>query len=202
MSDRFGTIIDANLVEEAAAATIKRWLPTYLAELERQRHVPAGQLAIPRGPTIAAGPESPFADQAPGVWLWVGDAADVELDSDRRYTVAWPLTVHIVIGTSDHARTVKLGKVYAAAIRVLLIQQGDLGGVADMTLWDGERYDAAPPSRERTEAISTVTFRVQCTDVATWGTAPLAPIDPPEDPVIEPPDAPTITSVDVTLTGK
>jgi hypothetical protein len=201
VSAPFGIIVDAGEIEEAAQDTLERWMRTYLAEKERQRGWVAGKLPPPFGPAIVNSSESPFdRDQQPGAWLWVGDAEDIEADAGGEYTAAWPLTVSVAVSTGDHARTRQLARVYIAALRALLVQRGDLGGIADHTTWTAESYDDGPASRERTLVVASARFRVQVPDVTTWGTGPLAPDLPPQDPYADPGDGPDVVEVNTALT--
>lgn len=195
----FGPIFTAGRVEMAAMSTLREWMATYLAEMERQTGRPAGSLPQVRSWTtvneFGRWPE----ESLPSVLLIsAGLSAVPEKDGQGRYRATWGLAVAVVVSARDQASTRELAMVYSAAIRGCLMQRRSLGGVAAATEWIEERYDEIPAAH-RTLAAGISGFEVQIDDVVTTHGGPASPAPPP-DPQIPPGDWPTVREDGVTVT--
>lgn len=169
----FERIFHGGEVERAALATLRKWLPTYLAEIERQTDRVAGSLPLVRSWTtvneFSAWPE----DQLPCVLLVsTGLASEPAKDGAGTYRASWALGVAVVVSAAKAAQTMELARIYTAAIRAVLLQHPSLGGVATVIDWIDERYDDLPSDAERSLAAGQGIYRVGIDGVTTTKAGP------------------------------
>lgn len=184
----FGRIISAAEIEQAATMNLKKWLDTYLREVERQAGFDVGSLPAVRSyntlPELEHWPE----DQLPGITIVsTGTVGDPYIEGDGKYIAEWELGVAIVTSAKTQKATNDTAKLYGGAIRAVMLQKSGLGGLARDVSWLEESTDDLPPEDTRTLAICLEVFAVQVPDVVTRRTGPSVP-----DP--NPADWPTITT--------
>lgn len=203
VSEEFGRIITRGDVERAALATLKLWMPAYLAELERQQGRDPESLPRVRrwfildeladvpvggGPTIAI--------VSPGL---AGDRPNA--GNDGKYDARFRLGVGIFLGARDQEASHDLAGIYVAAIRSILVQHPTLGDVAAGIEWLEESYDdlgtpAGSSPREDQLAAGRVLVAVTMREVVD----PFAgPAEPPDDPYEVPDGLVTVASADVVV---
>lgn len=192
----FGPIITGSDVLDAVQDTIATWQTTYLAEIERRTDRTAQALPLIRNytrtPDFAGWPE----DQLPSCLLVCPGLENAPVQhADGTMDMTWSVGVAIVVSASTLAATNDLAKVYAAAIRTLLLQQPSLGGFAQGLSLTDESYDDMASDDGRSLAAGQVVFNV---DVRSIGNAHMGLPAPPEDPYTDPqlPEVST-TTVDV-----
>lgn len=158
-SDLFGPIKGGQTVQEGVYNTIQKWVPAYIAEMNR--HLGSDELTIPQEyrwrPEFM--PEPP--DMAPRILVLshglVGEPERYQ--TDIRST--WEVEVSTYIyGTDDWQQTQALTMAYTAAIRTLLIQHGTLGTIAELTRWIGESYLEGEHTSHRTRGLGISKFEV------------------------------------------
>lgn len=195
----FGPIITGAQLEQAAMDTLQLWMPDYVAALEREtgrepRSVPLPKAWVRRNDAVARWPEN----RVPAIALVSpGLSTDPVKDGEGNYSCAFELAVGAIVNARDQQSANDLAKLYAAAIRTLLLQRGDLGGFANGTVWTKEGYTDTPADYLKIGAIATVTFDVIVEGVAVDHGGPLAPSD---DPYLDPGDWPTVATTALTLT--
>lgn len=162
-----GRIITARDVEAAMRATLELWQDTYLGELARQQgRDPHALPAIRSWNTAAEFSDFPEA-QLPSAIVVAPGTASVERRATG-YAAAWAVGVAVVVSAATEADTDLLAKLYAAAVRAAVVQHGSLGGLAEHTAWESERFDDVilePPDAERTLVAAQVRFVVTVADV-------------------------------------
>jgi hypothetical protein len=209
--DLFGQFISPEDVIDAAVETLRTWLPTYMAEVERQKGLQPR--TIPRPPT----PESYHG----GVDLetWVGaDTPEVMVLAKpsgpperfaSSYTQGYTLTVGcLCIGTGstlaerpeDDARIVAS---YLGAATMLLVQQPALGGLTERLVMIAAPDVSLPDSEKRAIAQVVTEFEVWVTEIVSETAGPVGPT-PQESPGYTGPEepftpAPTVTSEHLTV---
>lgn len=166
-------------------ATLKKWFATYLHELERQYDRTVGEIPTPRTYTRRNEFESFPDDQLPFcIVVSTGTVERPVRDGDGMYHGWWGLGVGVVAATSSEDTTNELVKIYAAAVRSILLQQEDLGDsrISGIELED-ERYDdnLALTDQRRSVGAARVVFRVFVDDVVSWSHGPSTP-DPDDWP--------------------
>lgn len=188
---RIGTITTGKMVRTALEATIKTWVPTYLAEISRQSGRLPTDLPVFRSYVPAIDFDRFAEDQTPTcVIVAPGTYNEPRKQSNGAYTARWAVGVGCVLVGQDRENTFELTELYAAAVRTLILQQASLGGLSDGVDWVSERYDELSVDDQRTIAAGIIQFIVDVEDVSSRHVGPVTvPLDPyvplPEDPVVE-----------------
>lgn len=197
----FGPMLSAHVVEDAVVDTVALWLPTYLAEVERQQGLPPGGIARPASLSTRSLFEVRAEESLPAiVVVSPGTAGTPERAGDRTQRAQWVVDVVAVVSAPTDVLTRRMGQLYAAALRTLLLQRSSLGGVAARGLtWLGDSYTPIPSEGARTIYGAAVQVLVRMDAVVDgWGGPPPAS-EPGEDPLTPWPSWPTITDVGITV---
>jgi hypothetical protein len=169
--------------------TLKKWLPVYLPEVERQLGRPL-QMPQPKTYTtrrkFAKFPE----DQLPTIIVVSpGLDDDPNEEGDGSYRATWRIHIGCVVSTSDMAATNLAAKIMGAATRSVILQHASLGGIACGVEWYDESYDDLPDDdASRSLGASSVSFRVEVEDVVNWKRGPDGVYLPDPDPDAQPGD--------------
>lgn len=195
-----GRIVLPQHVKNAVAATIRAYLETYLAEVERQEGLDPRTLPVPsEGAYLTRDDDrlerEPEDDGPTVIIMTPGTAATPAVDGDGAYRARWPVNIAVVAEARDQNSTSDLAGYYAGAVRALLVQQGSLMGFANGTTWKGERYGALPADASESIATAINVFEVDISDVVTRGGGPRDPLDEPYEET----ELPTVEDVDVVL---
>lgn len=198
MSDEvFGPVVTRTDVESAVKATAQTWLPTYLHFLERKYEIPTGMLPEPQSWNVRPVANLWLEDQLPAVVIVSGGLArEPERDAERLYRAPWSVGVMIVVSAATPEDADFVVGIYAAAVRLLLVQNASLGGFASGVLWRDEGYASAKTESARTGQATLLEFTVSVNDVARGGRA--LP-EPPPTPEVPPGDRPTVQTTDVQI---
>lgn len=199
----FGPLTPSTAVERAVTATLKKWIVTYLAEVERQEGLdpravpqPVGWATFADDATARKWPET----QMPAIVVMCpGQTEPPRADGDGTYTTRWAVVVAAICrgrpgiaGGVEEARHV--AQMYATAISGCLLAKGSLGGFAEGVDWEDESNDEVAHEKVRTLAASRSVFTVEVDGMRRRGGGPL---EPPEDPYAAPAEWPPVTSVEV-----
>lgn len=197
---QIGDMIDASQVEQAVEDTIRLWATTYLAELERQRGLPARTLKPPRDylKLNEFDPSNPITLPA-CVIVSPGMTEPPVKGGQGKYTATWGIVVGIIVSANTQENTMILAKRYCAALRTMLLQQKSLGGFASGNRFLEEGYDEIPSSETDTMVAATLGFEISVDDVST---ASRGLSVPPADPYAAPSPAAVITTHKITTTKK
>lgn len=197
----FGPIVGPGQVEAAAEQTLRAWLPSYLAELERQTGLEAGALPLPAGYQTVSDLDH-LVEQALGGPILVlvsPGITDAPIAREAGITGArWTLNAVAIVPAESRARAHVLAGAYATAIRWTLVQQGSLGGLAAAVDWVDEEYLAIATDDRRVLGAGRVEVAVEVAVVLDRQAGPLPP--PAADPAAPYPDWPTADPVEVDLT--
>lgn len=197
MTSVFGPLVTPTTVKSRVLATLRDWMPTYVAEVERQNELEPQRLELPRsyvyrGEEIDKSPE----DALPAVIVSTpGTSDDPTPDEDGFYQAPWVVNVAVVASAKDQDSTEVLVGYYAAAVRGILVHNQSLGGFANGVTWKGERYEDLDPDGHRSIHAAIVTCEAQMLDVVQRG-AGLN--EPPADPY-EPSEYLTVLEAETTL---
>jgi len=165
--------------------TIRTWAGTYLCEVERQHGIPEGSLQRVRGWVTAPSFDKWPEDQLPAVMLVSVGLSETPLkDGYGYYRARWQMGLGAIVSARTQAESHRLGMLYIAALRALLIQHPSLGGRAAGIVWQDEDYTQLDYDDIRTLAAGQAMFTVEVEQVAQSGAGPLAP--DPHDPECEP----------------
>jgi hypothetical protein len=159
LGDIYGPLVGGHSVQEAVYRTLEEWLPSYIAEFNRNlgsevlvkpfeyRHRPDFR-TLPRNASAAILISVPSTVGPPEVY-------------QNAIRANWRVEAMVyVYGTKDWQETEALTQAYAACIRACIIQKRGLDGFAETTLWDGEEYLEGEHSSGRTTGIAHVRFIV------------------------------------------
>ena len=181
----FGPLKGAIDVREAVKATIQKWIPTYLAAVERHYGLKPRTIQTPRSYVFSDDgkldkrPEK----QVPCVVILVpATSGKPAREGDGNYRARWPVTVSVIVASKNQGATSDLAQWYSTAILGLMVHNGTLGGFAMETTWFGQRNDDLRPEQNRTLAAGTNVFEVLVPEVVRKG-AGLK--EPPADPYEE-----------------
>lgn len=207
--DIFGDVIDVDLIEQAARATLKAWMPDTLAHQERRRGLAPGTLPRPRSwPTVSDFDPLPHEQLPSLVLVSPGTSGGPDRSADT-VRATWRLEVVAAIAGKDEREARLLGGLYAAAIRMALEHRKattlpwreNASGLpvfglplAERTRWQGD--DHAVGNTERGPRwMGEVQFLITVRDVVNPRLGPDEPSPDPYNPpaALEPLETPEIT---------
>jgi hypothetical protein len=209
VSTLYESIVSASDLESALLSQLRRWLPDYLAEVERQHDMPVGAIPLPRSYVVSSELEKMPEDQTPAVLVRSpGTLEPPEPDGRGSYSVRFTIDAGVHLSArGDHA--LRLARLYTSAVRALLVQQQLLDELDERIIvrrvdWLGERYGELDSIDDRTVCTGAVVLAYDLVDVVTRGAGPLEPTHPPTPPgETPPPDSPawpTAATVDADIT--
>jgi len=199
VTEFFDTIVTGAQVEAWLQAHLQLWLPTYIAEMERQTSRAAGVLPLPRRYTTFNRFDKFPEDQLPCIVVVSPGLQDIPAKTgEGRYRARWTLGVGCVVSASTQEASEELAKVYAAAVRACVLQRPSLGGYTRGAGWLHERYDDLPTTDSRSLAAGQVIFWVEVDAVTNVNAGPTQP-DPESDYLQPYGDLPVALTADVTL---
>lgn len=201
----FNDIVSDDQVEDAVIATLRRWLPTYMSEVERQRGVEPGFYARPTEGSFVV--RTDF-DKWPEEMLPLVIVISPGVDDDParsgagEYRGTFAIAVTCVVSSTDQTSTRRYAMRMGAAIRAALIQhqsldqalEGKIGGVD----WVGTRNNELPPEDDRSIWACRQLFAVQVNSILSRPAGPKTP-EPPDEPI---PDWPTVEPGKTSVTLK
>lgn len=196
----FGPLVTGADVGRWALDTLKLWTPEYLAYAERAKGLPARSLPAPKTWVATSGLDKWPEDRLPCVLVLSPGLVDPpSRDGRGRYTADFGLGVAVVVSDRTEEDAQNLAQLYVAALRLLLVQKGRLGGHALATDWIDERFDSMPPDRgaRRQLACGQAVFRVSVEAVV--AKSPTGPTEARPDPYVPYPDRPRVASAEVEL---
>jgi hypothetical protein len=177
----FGRIVSGSDVEDWCIALLKRWMSTYLSEVERQHGLPALHYARPRSYVRTISFDQWPEDQLPRIVMAsAGQATPPSRDSNGLYWCKWLMGFGCVCSAKYQELAHEMALNYVAAARTLIIQRPSLDGNADGITWLDERYDDLAYDDLRSLSSGQAHFTVEVQNSATANAGPLLP-DPPKD---------------------
>ena len=191
----FGPIVTGGQVEDAVEATLRKWLPTYIAEVSgqdgRSRSKTPNIASWQVVPDFETWPESKFPAL---VIVSTGVSGKPKRKAGGVYSAPWAFGIGVFCKSNSLKNMRDLSKIYGAAIRAVLVQHSSLGDFASGLDWEDERYDDLE-FRERTYAAARLVFTVEVDEVVRRSAGP-AQADPNYDPTL-PYDPVTIIDTEI-----
>lgn len=189
------------MVEDAVVDVLKRWLPTYLAEVERQSGLATAFYPRPRSWEVRNEMEKWPEEQLPSIIVISTGLAGTPLkEGGGQFRVPWAIGVAAVVSAKDALSTRRMAYRYAAAIRALLIHRQSLdqalGGAVRGVNWLDGRNNEMPVEAGRTIWASRQVFSVDVGGVLTANAGPVTPADPQPDPNVSYEEWPTIPDLE------
>jgi hypothetical protein len=176
---QYGRVYGAGSVLEAGYRTLEKWLPSYVAEFNRQ--ISADILQTPIYRTIRPDYDTLSADSdQPRLIVTVPHTIGEVGQLGRSYQVTWRLSVEVYLyGTTDWQETQAMTMAYAAMVRTLLVQNQTLGGLTRSVIFESEEYYEGEHTSTRTTGITLLHFAVTVDNVQTIDGPPIS-----EDPYL------------------
>lgn len=192
-------------VEQTVLGTLTAWLDLYLHDLERQNDLAAGTIPRPPAPESLIGGtdfESWQEDLLPMLIVVVNPAGNPEINRPDGYSQAYQVDIAAVLTAADERTARMYAGLYAAAAMGVIIQpHGPLDELANHTTLTGAPSVALPDPEIRRLARGQCSFSIIVDGIANDDDGPIDPL-PQQDPSIPPRDAPQVTEVDITITGR
>ena len=204
--DVYGPLKGGHTIQEGFYNTLQKWLPAYLAEFNRNL---GGEILSPvkeyrQRPDFRTLSPKPEASMLVVCDSTIGKPE--RRNSGTRSTWAVKLSVFMA-GTTDWQETQALTYAYGAAARAAISQHPSLGGIAETTLWVGERYLEKEHVNLRTIGLLVVDFETTIADTLYVYGGPPNPQYAAEgvttSPSLLPPDAvPVVDTATVTVVNE
>lgn len=180
-------------VEQAVLGTLKTWLPSYLAEIEKERGLQPRSLERPPTPESYHGNTGDMIawvqDELPAVITVVEAVGEPELSASAGYTQCYQVEVWCVVMGDDGVQQVtqedsaRLQASHYGAATMLLVQQSELQnlpGLQWLKMVGLPRVECPEPEKRREQAAIT-TFHVWISSVVDPNSGPVGPT-PQESP--------------------
>ena len=189
----FGPVVSGHTVEQWLVALVKRWVGTYLAEMERQNGMTAGGLARPRSIVIGNRPDHFPEDQLPAVCLVSPGLSERPLkDGASFYRARWDVRIAAIVSARTQAETHTMAQLYVYALTMLIVQHPSLEAGAAGIDWLGTTFTELDWDQTRSTEVGESAFTVEVENVLMQNAGPATPSDP-LDPDTDPwPDWPIV----------
>jgi hypothetical protein len=196
----FGPIKNGRDVKQAIKGTLREWMPTYLALMERHTGRDPKSLPLPRSyvmsddGTLNKKPE----DQLPAVVILTpGNGGQKPVrDGDGIYKAGFVVNVACIVsagGQNPQEATSDLAEDYRTVLELILLHNGSLGGFAESTTFEGWRADDLAAEDDRSISAGVNVFEVLVKGIAKHGAGLPEPLDEPYEET----EPATITEVNV-----
>lgn len=189
----YGNIVVAPDITRGTIDHLKAWLPSYVAEVERQQGLGAKSLPLPRSWTTRTAALKDGEEQTPAVVVVCpGLAGEPRRDGNGNWSAPWGVAVVVMVGARDPESSVEVSRYYAGAVRACLTQMPALPDLDAEFVWVDEEYTDLPEGRSRALAAATVEFVCNVPLVMGARRGPWPGSEPPEDPY----EVPAVPRVD------
>lgn len=196
----FGKIVTDDQVEDAVLSILKKWMPTYLAEVERQVGLVAGHYTRPRSWRVRNDIDKLPEDMLPMIIVVSAGLEDpASKDGRQSMRAAWAIGVAAIASSINQDESRRYAYRLGAAIRAALVQHqsldGALGGSVTGVRWlDGRNNELPQPDPgERTIWATRQVFAVDLKNVLTQTGGPVRPDAVPKpDPLVPYGDWPVV----------
>ena len=203
-TDIFGPLAGGHTVQEGIYATLGKWLPAYLAEFNR--NLGGEVLQLPRTYRLKPDWETLPRDMGVAQVLVISNGTTGRPERHQHQTRStWETKVMVFLaGTKDWQETQAISLAYGAAVRACLAQHPGLEGIAETTLWTGERYTEKEHVSARIIGLMTVDFEVTIGNTLDVFGGPPSPEYTAEGSLSAPsilpyPDAPIVDEVNINV---
>lgn len=179
----FGPVVTGNDVALAVRAWLQYWLPTYLAEAERDSGREPGTLPLPRSWTSAPAFYQFNDQQLPAAIVVSTGTDEITRRGDGSYGGVFGITAFVLAKGHDRENALELADRYAGSIARLAVDKGSLNGFAAGTEFLGFVPADAPPDYMPTGWAVGVALAVRIGAVVTATGGPALPdLDPDDRP--------------------
>lgn len=187
-------------IVDAALTVLKAWLPSYIAEIERQHDLDPKTLPFPRSYSTRTQTTKWSEDQTPAVvMVSPGLAGAPKRDGNGVWRSPWGLGVAVITSGNTQESVIANSSYYGAAVRACLLQRQPLPGVDGRLHWLDEDYTEIPEGQSRSLAAARVEFQVLIPHTVDDMAGPLPSAEPPVDPYDPPAAWQTVTKTSLNL---
>lgn len=179
-SNRFGTILCDDEIEDEILTKLKDWVLEYQAEVERQRGWAARTLTAPASIIPVALFERQPEDAVPCITVNVERVSASRMPQSGEAGMDWRLVVEVLAAGADDEDVRRRLRGHVAAVRTLLLQQGGAGPVVTMIRLTGTEYSPTGERAGRTMGVGVMEFLIGTQDASTrWRGGKTTPaVDP------------------------
>lgn len=184
-----GILITDDMVEDAVKATLQRWVPTYMSELERQLalDVPYYKRPVASSYLVRSDFDKWPEEMLPAVVVVSpGIDDDPPKDGNRRYRASFQIGVACVVSSINQEESRRAAYRMGAVIRAVLIQKQSLDKALTERVrgvtWHGSRNNELRPEDQRSIWANRQLFTVEVGDVLGGAAGPTAPEPDPQTP--------------------
>lgn len=175
--------VSIDQIEDKIVEILKEWMESELYLLTKNRSLE--MLALPLSYNVRPENDKFTEDHLPAVIVVSpGTEGPPRKDGSGTYEANWKVSVVVIVNGNSRQTTNRNARLYAAAIRAILVERRGLDGLSNGGRWDGESYDEGPTEMGRTLAAITVDFTFTIPNVAGRMDRLESPIAPP-DPIPE-----------------
>lgn len=174
--DVFKDIVSIDEIEDQILANLENWMPTYMAEVCRQRGIdPTLPPGIKSWVTLQKFRHEP-QNQTPAIVVVNGGSTPRPTkDGQGWWRSPFNMGVSAIISARDQDSASRMSKLYAAAVRAIMLQQRTDVSYTDIA-WSGETYDDIDLGSPDMLAAATGTFVVELDGlVKSQGAGPKVP---------------------------
>lgn len=195
--------VHPGLVENAVLDTLKAWLPSHLARIERENQLEPGELPRPPAGSWIVASEFDLRphERLPAVFVVSTGKTGAASKGPKGWRAPYGCDVAVAIAAEDETTARTIAGYYLAAVQTSLLWHQTLGGLAESIEWGPQdlAVGTAGRSSRSTRAVFGATFQVSI-PVAIPRRPQEEPDDPPPDP-LEPPIVPEpFDDADITVT--
>lgn len=192
----FGRIVSDDTVEDAVIATLRKWLPTMLSEVERQRNLQQGYHERPQDYTSRTEFDKWPEEQLPLVIVVCPGISDDPVKEGRGiYRAKYDVGIVVVVSSIDKDSTRRIAQRMGAAVRAVLAKKSSLDGAFEGDVrgvdWIGTKNNELKAEDDRTIWANRQLFSVEIGNVLTKGSGPREP-EPYDTSTGEPADNPNV----------
>lgn len=192
----FGTIVTPTIVRDDVLTMLQTWLPTYIAEVERQRDLPERSIPMPRSWTMPPDVMMMGDHVSPTVMVLPPTLQSTDRAGDGRVSGWWEVVVGVGINAGREVEgTARLIGDYLGAIMAVVEQQRPSTAEAKLNVLSQDAT-VAVAQQSRAVAMGTVTAQMY---VRSLYSRRLGPPEPPENPYDILPPRPTVASANVVV---
>lgn len=193
MSDIFFAIRLADDLEDAVLATLEKWWPVYVKELELQspalpdpKNIEVGSLPAPKAWLKANQLDREATDNLPAIVVvspGMSGRAAPKQEGDGSFRAFFSIGVGVFVSADKRDNTMRLVRLYTAIVRTILLQKQSLDGFADGTTWLDESYDDSFTfTDDSTISAGQVVFEIELSGVVNRYGGPAVYGGPPPEP--------------------
>lgn len=179
-------------LENAVMEELRTWMALTLREISMERDEEI--LQAPLSYNVRPDNNQFVEDQLPAlIIVSPGTINTPRKSGDQVYEADYRVMIVAIISSNSRENVNHNARVYAAAVRAILVRTPGLGGVTTGGIWEGESFDEGPEEQGRSLASVTVEFAYTVPNIAKRGERP------PTQPITP---GPEVTSTDLTVDRK